>query len=168
MKNLFRIVMLALVVCATSCAREDISSNLVGGGDAIEVTFTADLGELGTRTATVGDGSHVDRVYLGIYENNQPLNYLDNLTEDEGYLVTGGKATFSVVLLKDKVYDLVFWAQKAGLKTTEGKDVYNMDWAKRELTVDYTGVLSQAEERDAFYLVQKGFKAGHDETVFKL
>ena len=168
MKNFFRIVMLALVVCATSCAREDISSNLVGGGDAIEVTFTADLGELGTRTATVGDGSHVDRVYLGIYENNLPLNYLDNLTEDEGYLVTDGKATFSVVLLKDKVYDLVFWAQKAGLKTTEGKDVYNMDWAKRELTVDYTGVLSQAEERDAFYLVQNGFKAGHDETVFKL
>ncbi len=155
---------------AAACTTEDVSNSVVVSGDTVTVTFTANLGQLGTRTATIGNASHVDRVYLGVYEHNNPNNYLNELTEDEGYQVVYdtaegvGKASFSVVLLKDKVYDLVFWAQKADV------DCYEMDWANRKLNIDYTNVASQAEERDAFFLVENDYKAGDaaETTTFTL
>ena len=159
MKNIFRILMLVLVLGATSCTTEDISSTVVGNGDAIEMTFTANLGELGTRA--IGEGDLIDRVYLGVYEHNSS-NYLPNLTDPEGYPVNGGVASITVVLLKDKKYDLVFWAQRAALAC------YEIDWANRQLDIKYNGVKSQSGSRDAFYLVQNGFWAGHHETIFKL
>ncbi|MBE6193736.1 MAG: hypothetical protein E7139_07350, partial [Rikenellaceae bacterium] len=65
MKRFFRFVMAAAVIfSAVSCAKEDISST-IGGGE-VEVTFTADLGQLGTRA--YGEADNVDVVYLGVYE----------------------------------------------------------------------------------------------------
>ena len=171
MKNLFRSLLAAAVLFgAAACATEDVSNSVVVSGETVTVTFTANLGQLGTRTATIGNASHVNRVYLGVYEHNNPNNYLNELTDDEGYQVVYdttegvGKASFSVVLLKDKVYDLVFWAQKADV------DCYEMDWANRKLNIDYTNVASQAEERDAFFLVENDYKAGDaaETTTFTL
>ena len=147
----------AVLFGASSCVKEDISSSLAGG--EVEVTFTANLADLGTRA--IGEADHIDVVYLGVYEKNSNTP-LSNLVEADGYRVNNGVATFSVVLLKDKYYDLVFWAQKKDL------DCYSIDWANRELTVDYQTVNAQDETRDAFFLVQNGFHAGHDETVFHL
>ncbi len=147
----------AVLFGAASCVKEDISSSLAGG--EVEITFTANLADLGTRA--IGEADHIDVVYLGVYEKNSNTP-LSNLVEADGYRVENGVATFSVVLLKDKYYDLVFWAQKKGL------DCYSIDWANRKLTVDYQTVNAQDETRDAFFLVQNGFHAGHDETVFRL
>ena len=147
----------AVLFGAASCVKEDISSSLSKG--EVEVAFTVNMADLGTRA--IGDASNVDVVYLGVYEQNSTTP-LTGLVEADGYDVINGVANFSVVLLKDKYYDLVFWAQD--------KDVtcYEMKWGDRQLVVDYTTVASQDENRDAFFLVDNGFHAGHDETVFHL
>ena len=147
----------AVLFGAASCVKEDISSSLSKG--EVEVAFTVNMADLGTRA--IGDASNVDVVYLGVYEQNSKTP-LTGLVEADGYDVINGVANFSVVLLKDKYYDLVFWAQD--------KDVtcYEMKWGDRQLVVDYTTVASQDENRDAFFLVENGFHAGHDETVFHL
>lgn len=162
MKNFFRsLVAVAVLFGAASCTTEDLSTSAVGGGESVELTITANLAQIGTRT--LGDGTQVDRVYLGVYENGG--GFLDELTQDGGYAVdAAGKATIPVVLLKNKKYDLVFWAQNDEV----GNTCYTVDWTNRKLSVDYTNVESQVEKRDAFFLVHNGFEAGKDETTFKL
>ena len=157
MKNIFRFLMAVAVLFTASCTKEDVSSS-IGGGE-VELTFTANLADMGTRL--YGDGSKANVVYVGVYEAGQktPLQLVDYT---EGYPVTNGKATITVVLLKDKVYDLVFWAQN------KAQGCYGRNWEDRSITVNYGGALSQDETRDAFFLVKNGFKAGHDETVFEL
>ena len=147
----------AVLFGASSCVKEDISSSLAGG--EVEITFTANLADLGTRA--IGEADHIDVVYLGVYEKNSNTP-LSNLVETDGYRVENGVATFSVVLLKDKYYDLVFWAQKKGL------DCYSIDWTTRKLTVDYQTVNAQDETRDAFFGVWNNWRAGHDNTEFRL
>ena len=146
----------AVFFSAVSCVKEDVSSSLTGG--EVEVTFTANLADLGTRA--IGDAQYIDRVYLGVYEQNSntPLPLVDT----KGYPVSNGVASFSVVLLKDKYYDLVFWAQD------EDINCYTVEWTTRQLKVDYTSVNSQEETRDAFFLVKNGFRAGHEDTEFHL
>ncbi|MBQ2424724.1 MAG: hypothetical protein II262_07980, partial [Alistipes sp.] len=166
MKNIFRIVMAVAILFTASCAKEDISST-IGGGE-VEVTFTADLGQLGTRL--YGEGDNANRVYLGVYEpdSKEPLQLVDY---QKGYPVTNGKATITVVLLKDKEYDLVFWAQHyVDNDRDEVNDyaVYGRNWKDRSITVNYDNAVSQDDERDAFFLVKENFKAGHDETTFEL
>lgn len=162
MKNFFRsLVAVAVLFGAASCTTEDLSTSAVGGGESVELTITANLAQIGTRT--LGDGTQVNRVYLGVYENGG--GFLDELTQDGGYAVdAAGKATIPVVLLKNKKYDLVFWAQNDEV----GNTCYTVDWTNRKLSVNYTNVESQVEKRDAFFLVQNGFEAGKDETTFKL
>ena len=147
----------AVLFGAASCVKEDISSSLAGG--EVEITFTANLADLGTRA--IGDAGHIDVVYLGVYEKNSNTP-LSNLVKAEGYPVNNGVANFSVVLLKDKYYDLVFWAQKKGL------DCYTIEWDERKLTVDYQTVNAQDETRDAFFGVWNNWRAGHDNTEFRL
>ena len=164
MKNIFRIVMAVAILFTASCAKEDISSS-IGGGE-VEVTFTANLTDLGTRA--YGDGTTVDKVYLGIYNAQGKL--LEGLTKPEGYkILNGSKAVnIDVVLLRDKEYQLVFWAQNSEA------EFYSMDWENRQLTVEYKDandnptLSSQDEERDAFYLVDESFIAGKDITEFHL
>ena len=151
----------AVLFGASSCVKEDISSSLAGG--EVEITITANLADLGTRA--IGEADYIDVVYLGVYEKNSNTP-LSNLVNADGYPVIDGVASFSVVLLKDKTYDLVFWAQH---KAQEGEtNCYSIDWTTRTLTVDYATVASQDETRDAFFLVQNGWKAGEGSTTFRL
>ena len=151
----------AVLFGASSCVKEDISSSLAGG--EVEITITANLADLGTRA--IGEADYIDVVYLGVYEKNSNTP-LSNLVNADGYPVINGVASFSVVLLKDKTYDLVFWAQH---KAQEGEtNCYSIDWTTRTLTVDYATVASQDETRDAFFLVENGWKAGEGSTTFRL
>ena len=164
MKNIFRILMAAAVLLTASCAKEDISST-IGGGE-VEVTFTANLAGLGTRA--IADGNTVDRVYLAIFDAKADT-YLGELTADAGYPVSNGLATIPVVLLKDKEYDLVFWAQK------DGTGAYTLDLENRQVKANY-GVdhsnnfeaWSNNEARDAFFNISNDWTAGKDNTTFEL
>ena len=159
MKNLFRFAMAVAVLFTASCAKEDISSS-IGGGE-VEVTFTANLADLGTRA--IGDGTKANEVYLAIYEAGTN-NALDKEIIDptKPIDVVDKKASISVVLLKDKKYDLVFWAQNKDL------DCFELNVENRYMEIDYTGAKSQVEKSDAFFLVRNNWQAGKDETIFEL
>ncbi len=159
MKNLFRFAMAVAVLFTASCAKEDISSS-IGGGE-VEVTFTANLADLGTRA--IGDGTKANQVFLAIYEAGTN-NALDKEIIDptKPIDVVDKKASISVVLLKDKKYDLVFWAQNSSL------DCFELNVANRYMEIDYTGAKSQVEKSDAFFLVRNNWKAGEGETTFEL
>ena len=154
MKNLFRFAMAVAILFTASCAKEDISSSI--GGGKVEVTFTANLADMGTRA--YGEANNVDVVFLGIYDQNG--NYLDDLTVDGGYPVdpVSHTASIPVVLLKDKTYDLVFWAQD------NDANCYTMYWGERKMSVSYTGAVSQDDTRDAFFLVDNEFVAGEEKN----
>ena len=147
----------AVIFSVASCAKEDISTTL--GKGQVEVTFTANLADLSTRT--IGDGMTVDQVYLAVYEKGG-TKALES-SKLSGTAVVNGKATINVVLLKDKTYDLVFWAQN---NAANAYDITALADG-RTIKANYAEV-SNLENRDAFCLVRNNYKAGHDETTFSL
>ena len=138
--------MAVAVLFTTSCAKEDISSSIVGNGETVEVTFTANLPELGTRA--YGDGKNANIVFVNVYEAGRST-LLGDLTLDEGYPVSNNQATVNIALVKGMQYDIVFWAQNAncGYYTLDGKVV----------TVDYENATANDNSRDAFYAYVEGF-----------
>ena len=139
MKNIFRFWMaVAIIFGAVSCAKEDISSSLAGG--EVEVTFTANLPELGTRA--YGDGANANLLRYWVYDasNGQELTALSNEVEGSGTF------TFTLPLIKGMTYDFVLWADKDGLYNVNDEGI---------VTVDYAN--ANNNDRDAFYGFVKGF-----------
>ncbi|MBR0335469.1 MAG: hypothetical protein IIX34_01260, partial [Alistipes sp.] len=141
MKNIFRILMAVAVLFTASCAKEDISSS-IGGGE-VEMTFTVDLPELGTRA--YADGAKATTLRYYVYDGD---NYLSGISSEslpeKKVTLTNGKAVVTLPLLKGMTYNIIFWADN-------GSDIYSIDPATKVLTVDYTGVMSNDDSRDAFY-----------------
>ena len=156
MKNIFRFLMAVAILFTASCAKEEISSS-IGGGE-VEVTFTANLAGIGTRA--IADGTTVDRVYVAIFDATSKT-HLSELTLPEGYPVSNGQASMTVVLLRDKKYDLVFWAQK------DGTGAYTLDLAHRKVKANY-GAAANNEARDAFFRIDNNWVAGVGSTTFEL
>ena len=142
MKNIFRFVMAVAVLFTASCTKEDISSSIVGGGE-VEMTFTVDLPELGTRA--YADGAKATTLRYYVYDGD---NYLSGISSEslpnQKVTLTNGKAVVTLPLLKGMTYNIIFWADN-------GSDIYSIDPATKVLTVDYTGVMSNDDSRDAFY-----------------
>jgi len=148
--------MAVAVLLTASCAKEDISSSIVGGGE-VEVTFSANLPELGTRANTYGNGANADILYYNVYEadTDNQLGELCGSVESNT-----GTFTFSLVLLKGMEYDLVFWAQD--------KDCGYYSLNGKQITVDYTDVDANDDTRDAFFRYVEGFDPTSDTPSFKL
>ena len=128
---------------AVSCAKEDISSSLAGG--EVEVTFTANLPELGTRA--YGDGLNANLLRCWVYDANGSTEDKHLFYKEVEQAVEGSRTfTFTLPLIKGMTYDFVLWADKDGLYKVEDGIV----------TVDYTEAKVKANDnnRDAFY----GFK----------
>ena len=169
MKNIFRFLMAAVILFgAVSCAKEDISSSLAGG--EVEVTLSVDVPELGTRT--FGDGMTVNQLFIAVYEKignttsteALPISRIDGEGFQGSVAFSGGRATVTMVLLKGKTYDLVFWAQKSGT------GAYDVNLANgRNIEANY-GALCNLEDRDAFFLIRNDWTAGAQgaETEFHL
>ena len=127
----------AVLFGAASCAKEDISSS-IANGEQVEVTFTANLPELGTRA--YGEGDYANKLFYNVYEHGSdtPLTALCG-TETS----STGKFYVTIPMIKGMKYDIVFWAQNAdcGYYSLVGKEV----------TVDYTDVNANDDTRDAFF-----------------
>ncbi|MBQ7311105.1 MAG: hypothetical protein IJW88_06220, partial [Alistipes sp.] len=157
MKNIFQILIAVAVLFTASCAKEDISSS-IGGGE-VEVTFSANLPELGTRA--YADGTNAGILYYNVYDaaTNEALPLISGS-------VKGSKVfTVNIPMLKGMTYDIVFWAQK------EGNDYYTLDG--KELTVKFDANKKNANDndRDAFYAYVDGFKpdtAQNEDTQISL
>ena len=145
MKNIFRFLMAVAVLFTASCAKEDISSS-IGGGE-VEVTFTANLPELGTR-AEYGTGEQVNTLRYYVYDNaGHFLSDLSSNPEQDKNIksiAVGTPTTVNLVLLKGMTYNIVFWA--------DCNKLYDYDTDTKKINVaDYDDVTANDETRDAFY-----------------
>ena len=145
MKNLFKFLMAVAVLFTASCAKEDISSSIVGNGEAVEVTFSANLPELGTR---YGEGESATNLQYFVYEKNADgtLTKLQDLCNTEA--VINGSTTVHLVLIKGMTYCITFWADNTAAP-------YSFDGQK--VTIDYTQVKANDEKLDAFFGVVPSF-----------
>ena len=145
--------MAVAVLLTASCAKEDISSS-IGGGE-VEVTFTANLQDLGSRA--YGDGSEVNTLRFSVYDAVSGEK-LTQLCGEKSPISASTPTTVNLVLLKGMKYNITFWA--------DCNKLYNFDG--QVVTVDYDNVVANDEERDAFYAYVKEFDpadANADTTI---
>ena len=140
MKNIFRFLMAVAVLFTASCAKEDISSS-IGGGE-VEVTFTANLPELGTRA--YGEGSKITTLRYEVYSNGETLSGLGGTTR----ITAAAPITVNLVLIKGMSYDILFWADN-------GSNLYTIN--DGVVSFSAQGIEANDESRDAFYAAVKGF-----------
>ena len=155
MKNIFRFLMAVAVLFTASCAKEEISTSIAGG--EVEVSFTANLADLGTR-ATYGTGNEVNTLRYKVYSNNEEL------TELCGSKPIGVNApcTVNLVLIKGMSYDILFWADN-------GSNLYTINNGVVSFSAD--GILANDESRDAFYAIRQNFNpanANSENTTISL
>ena len=138
MKNIFRILMAVAVLFTASCAKEDISST-IGGGE-VEMTFTVDLPELGTRA--YGDGLTATKLKYYVYEkrSDSSLVELRDLCQTSGQTINGS-TTVRLALIKGMNYVITFWAANDAAP-------YAFDGQNVDITYP---VAANAESLDAFY-----------------
>ena len=139
--------MAALVICATSCTKEDVSSTVVGNGEVVEVNFSANLSELGTRVTT-GSGAAADRLLVNVFDAANG-NQLSELSRTDTRSSKDESFNFSLPLVKGMTYDIVLWADMGD------NSIYTLDG--KVVTADYSAVKSNDENLDAFCFVFKGF-----------
>ena len=157
MKNIFRFLMAVAILFTASCAKEDISSS-IGGGE-VEVTFTANLPELGTRA--YADGTNANILYYNVYDAAT-----DTLLQVSGSKEADAANLFivNIPMLKGMTYDIVFWAvnKDGGYYTLNGK----------EITVNFENGKKDANDnkRDAFYAYVENFDptAANADTTIEL
>ena len=145
----------ATLLLATSCSQEEDfaqqSSNEV-------TTFSVSLdGETGARAA--GDGTKVNKLYYAVYDQEtQNVIYPDNAKFGVADKANGGW-TLELPLMKSETYDILFWAQ------VNGSQYYNFT-ELTDIEVKYDNVLSNIEDRDAFFNALDDFKAsGSKHTI---
>ena len=132
--------MAVAVLFTTSCAKEDISSS-IANGETVEVTFTANLPELGTRT--YGDGLTANNLKYYVYEQNADgtRTLLPQLCNEDGVYIKGS-TTVNLALIKGMTYTITFWAANENAP---------YDFNGQTVTIDYSEVTANNENLDAFY-----------------
>ncbi len=121
-KYFLSIVALVVMLFATSCQESLVEPQLAG-----PTTFTVQLpDQMGTKA--FGDESStnatINKLYVQVYsEDGNTLVYQPS----EPIAVTGGSASFSVNLIQDQKYDIIFWAQKDAAYTTTNLKSIPMD-----------------------------------------
>ena len=159
MKNIFRFLMAAAIIFgAVSCAKEDISSSLAGG--EVEVTFTANLPELGTRA--YGDGLNATLLRYHVYDgaNGAELEQLCGTAT-----TTNGTFCFTLPLIKGMTYDFVLWADQNVGTLENPQGFYQFDG--KIATINYDGNAND-NNRDAFYGFVDGFDPVRHTPHFEL
>ena len=132
--------MAVAVLFTTSCAKEDISSS-IANGETVEVTFTANLPELGTRA--YGDGLTATNLQYYVYEKRSDgrLVELSDLCQKNGQAIIGS-TTVRLALIKGMTYVITFWAANENAP---------YDFNGQYVTIDYSAVAANNENLDAFY-----------------
>lgn len=174
MKKVLYLSAIALTaLIATSCSSDDMPS--ADGAHGL-TTFTVQLPDDGIGTR-FGEGVTAKKLFVAITEAGQQDVLFSNFTNDlkpNGMTVTDFSlspatdkptATVTVSLVKDKEYDIYFWAQSYG--TTDGENCpYTWDAAKKTITIDYTdgtesstSMKAYDEARDAFFAKRAGYKS---------
>lgn len=145
-KNLLKsITFAALALVAGACAKEN--EKLEGPST---VTFEVSTPEIVTKA--IGDGMTATKLYYQVFDADGKV--IEGLGVQNKDLVSG-KTSVSFQLIKDQIYNFVFWAQtaEAGYYTIDATE------GLKKITADYsTHKGANDENRDAFFAVEKGLK----------
>ena len=121
----------------TACSDEAVNAPVEGES---LVTITTQLpADLGTRT--FGDGMTATNLTYAVYEKDSQTPLI--VSKDQ-VTFSGLTATVKLRLANGKSYDLVFWADAADAP-------YTFNAASQTVSIDYAGVTSNLENRDAFF-----------------
>ena len=134
-KKLFCGFMAAAMLFTTSCQQQELTPTL---GEEAMVTFNVGTPEIATRAYS--DGLSATNLQYAVYDAEG--NWLQELTVTDA--IINGTANVKIHLTTGKEYTVVFWADNA-------EAPYNVDFANKKMTVDYTNVTSNNEKMDAFY-----------------
>lgn len=149
MKKLFNLFALAVaVVLAVACSKDEGTGQIPQDGDLVDVTFTAQLPG-GPVTKAISDGTKAVDLYFEVYDEQQVK--IAALRQVKKNAFSNLEATVTVQLVKGQTYNFIFWAQDPQCTA------YNVENLNK-ITIDYKGIKSQDETRDAFYAIETGFK----------
>ncbi len=139
-KLLFGVFAAATMLLATSCSNDELDS--VQSGKKSVVSFT--LEQPGMATRAYADGLKATTLTYAVYEAGSTTP----VQEGEGTF-TDKTAIVSIELTTGKSYDLVFWADAEN-------SPYEFNKESQSIKVNYDNLLSQDENRDAFFAAEKG------------
>lgn len=98
------ITILVLLFVLSGCNTSEVAQN----EETVQVSFCAEIPEMmGTRA---GSDLTVDKVYCAVFENGEELSNL----RKEIAIEEGTPIVYAPRLVKDRTYDVVFWASKDG------------------------------------------------------
>ena len=140
-KNLQNILPLLLLLLLAACTEHELFQD----DEQVTLRYTVSLPQ-DAQTRTIGDGSAVDELIVGVFEENATTGV--NFT----FPVEKGKASPEIPLFKNRKYNLVFWAQKKdnGVYDTNDLSHIKIDYTK------YPTTLEGAMALDAFSTTETG------------
>lgn len=133
----FLYITLAAAIALISCNKSEFD-----GGEMVTLDYKVGMLYAATKAATLGDGSHVDRVVCAVFENGKEITAL---RETFARNADGTFPNFQPSLYLGKEYQVVFWAHKDGKY-----NVTEMD----NITYSDSGYQTNDELMDAFTLTQ--------------
>lgn len=143
----------AAAALAVSCQKGDGTRE-----GTSEVTFSVGV-PAGVAVKAIGDGNSATELYYAVFDDEG--KYLEGLAQEAPLAVVGKTAEFSLKLVRNFTYTIVFWAQAPGAP-------YTFDPEEGVVTVDYSGDAND-EKRDAFCQVHTFTvpdRATFEETVY--
>ena len=140
-KNLQNILPLLLLLLLAACTEHELFQD----DEQVTLRYTVSLPQ-DAQTRAIGDGSAVDELIVGVFEENDTTGV--NFT----FPVEKGKASPEIPLFKNRKYNLVFWAQKKdnGVYNTNNLSHIKIDYTK------YPTTLEGAMALDAFSTTETG------------
>lgn len=156
MKRISILFAAAAMVLAASCQKDNFTSE---GQEAV-VTFCTILPGVGTKA--VADGETANTLYYEVYTVDAEGNS-DKLVYDGTASVSGKSGSVNVRLIKNKAYNVYFWAQYESDDFTSPYNVEDLT----NIGVSYENALANDDRRDAFYTVLKSvaYSGSEAETV---
>lgn len=110
--------------------------------EIVSMTYTIGLGD-DVQGRAIGDGNNVDRLYVGVYEEDEEVKRIEGN-------ISNREAQITIELFKNRTYNLVFWAQSSQT------DVYDLtDLRNISVTYPETMTLQKAARMDAFFLLKE-------------
>ena len=126
-----------------SCSNEDVMSPASDG----PVVFTVSLP--GDFTRAISDGETATQLTYAVYVKGETTAVFSSKHDgDPKPSFSDKKATLSLNLAKGKEYDCIFWADKPD------NSVYTFSEADKTITISYDGIVSNDEDRDAFFAAE--------------
>jgi hypothetical protein len=137
----------------TSCQND--ADFVQKAGETATVSFEVGTPEIATRAYS--DGNTATVLQYAVYNKDGVI--LPNLTKTDAEI--HGSTTVELKLTTGNSYSVIFWAAAPDAP-------YNVDFATKTMTVDYTDAVSNDENRDAFFKYHEFTVTGAQTEVIEL